>query len=125
MRSLVIILFELNRYLFHGSHYSLSRINFGGKRKEEFQVNITNFSISIDHGKKRVYLVRFGVSKNIIMSMDYDGRNKKTRLETGERIVALAVFGGTMYWQKLNTDVIHVINATTRNIDKEISLPKQ
>ena len=119
------ILFVLNRWLFYGREYSFSRINFGGKRNKEFKVNIDNFFITLDIGAKRVYLVGVDIRENVIISMDYDGRNKERMVETGKRIDAMAVFEGMMYWQKHNTSVVHVINATTMEINRNISLPKQ
>ena len=102
----------------------MSRINFGGTENQGFKVNIRNFSITIDLGTKRGYLVGVCIHENIIMSMDYDGRNKQ-RVKAGDRINAMAVFGGILYWQKHNTNVVDVINAMTMEVNRTISLPKQ
>ena len=59
------------------------------------------------------------------MSMDYDGRNRKTNLETKLKIQALAVFGGMLYWQIYKTNSINVMNATTAVIDRNIPLARQ
>jgi hypothetical protein len=117
--------FMLNSWLFYGNEYSLSRINFGGTGNQEFKINIRNFSITIDLGTRRVYLVGVGIHENIIVSMDYDGRNNKRIVAAGDRIDAMAVFGGILYWHKHNTNVVRVINATTMEINRNISLPKQ
>ncbi len=54
--------------------------------------------------------------------MDYDGRNRKTNLETKLKIQALAVFGGMLYWQNTKSNVIKIMNATTADTDRNISL---
>ena len=103
----------------------MTRINFDGKDKKEFKIDIDYFWITIDFLKKQVFLYRKGYGKNIIISMDYDGRNYKTVLQTEAKIQALAIFGDIMYWQKSNDSVINVMNATSVDMYRTISLAKQ
>ena len=89
-------------------------------------MDIDYFWITIDYLKKQVFLYRKGYWKtDIIISMDYDGRDNKTVLETEAKIQALAVFGDVMYWQKSNASVINVMNATSTDMYRTISLAKQ
>ena len=92
-------------------------------------MDIDYFWITIDYLKKQVFLYRKGYWKtDIIISMDYDGRDYKTVLETEAKIQALAVFGDVMYWQKSNASVINVMNATSTvctEMYRTISLAKQ
>ncbi len=125
--TLTIALF-IPRYLFYGSPYRMSRIKYNveNKTKKEFDINMDNFSITIAFWEKKIFL--YGIvfiGKNVIISLDYDGGNKKTHLETKLNIQALAGFGGILYWQNSKTSVINVMNATSNDTYRNITLPRQ
>ncbi len=125
---MLIFTFSLPRYLFYGSPYSLSRINFNRKNKtgNKFKINMATFSIAINYLKKETFL--YGTNYNgkfIVISMDYDGRHNKTILETTVKIEAFGVFGEMQYWKKSNASVINVINVTTNGIYRNVSLARR
>ena len=125
---MLIIISSFPRYLFYGIPHTLSRINLNGieKNKIQFNISIYYFSIKIDYLKRKIFLHGNNLNgKNIIMSMDYDGRDLKNILETKLKTDALAVFGDILYWQEPNNSVVNVMNVTTLDTYRNISLPRQ
>ena len=73
---------------------------------------------------KRIFLIgNDNSTKNIMITMDYNGDSSKTEIKGG--IQTFAVFANTIYWQQPNSSVINVVNGKTKEIDRNISLLTQ
>ena len=73
---------------------------------------------------KRIFLIgNDNSTKNIMITMDYNGDSSKTEIK--EKIQTFAVFANTIYWQQPHSSVINVVNGQTKEIDRNISLLMQ
>ena len=57
-----------------------------------------------------------------MITMDYDGNSNKNEAEVQWKMQASVLFKNTIYLQQPNTNVINVMNITTKEIYRNISL---
>ena len=66
------------------------------------------------------------VVNNLIIEMDYDGRNRNQRINCGSVYGdwSVDVVGNFLYWNVRNSHIIIKMNVSSRDISRYIPLPK-
>ena len=103
--------------------HQLSRINYNGKHKRHFKIDIAISSTGVDQSKKRIFIYGSKDNKNIMMLMDYNCQKKEIAVEG--TIQAFAMFANIIYWKLQNNSVINVMNGEIEEEYQNIPLFRQ
>ncbi|XP_028410800.1 pro-epidermal growth factor-like [Dendronephthya gigantea] len=100
--------------------------------KKEKQIHGFNrngfYYVTLDYNRKRVYAYEGWGTVNVIIEMDYDGRNSNqtTNYSSADRRRWMSVdgVGDFLYWKERSSPIVIKMNVTSRNISRYIPLPK-
>ncbi|XP_028412329.1 pro-epidermal growth factor-like [Dendronephthya gigantea] len=100
--------------------------------KKEKQIYAFNrdedYYLALDYHRKRVYAYEGRGSVNVIIEMDYDGRNSDHTTNYGSAVLrgwmSVDVIGDSLYWKERSSPIVMKMNVTSRDISRYIPLPK-
>ncbi|XP_028412313.1 low-density lipoprotein receptor-related protein 1B-like [Dendronephthya gigantea] len=99
------------------------------KEKQVYGFNRNGvYYLALDYNRKRVYTYERRGTDNVIIEMDYDGRNSNQTTNYGSAVVggmmSVDVIGDFLYWKERISPIVIKMNVTSRNISRYIPLPK-
>ncbi|XP_028416145.1 pro-epidermal growth factor-like [Dendronephthya gigantea] len=87
-----------------------------------------NYVLALDYKRKRIYAFEEIEEANVIIEMNYDGRDRNHTTNYGSSgfggRLSVDVIGDFLYWKERNSPIIIKMNVTSRDISRYIPVPK-